>query len=105
MTDQPEHEPPAEEEPLVGDEPSDIAGEQAAEASEDGEPSDEAGPSNEEAGDQTADPSRLEALERDIERVRQETGVTGEGEEEPAFIQEGEASEDQPVDDTIAPPG
>lgn len=96
----------------MGDEPSDIAGDQASDASEPdegsdeaGEPSVQAGTSSDDAGGQAADPSRLEALERDIERVRQETGVTRKDEEEPAFIQEGEASEDQPVDDTIAPPG
>jgi hypothetical protein len=46
----------------------------------------------------------LEHLEQEIAEVRDRVAEE-QGENEPLFIQEGAASEDQPVDDTIAPPG
>lgn len=47
---------------------------------------------------------RLEALQEDIDEVRRRVAdPTEQGEN--MFIQEGEADDDQPVDDTIAPPG
>lgn len=46
----------------------------------------------------------LQALQHDIDEVRREVDMPAD-QDERAFIDEGEASEDQPVDDTIVPPG
>lgn len=48
---------------------------------------------------------RLDHLQEDIDEVRRraEDDVADQGEHQ--FIQEGEASRDEPVDDTIVPPG
>jgi len=46
----------------------------------------------------------LEHIGDEIDEVRNRMAAEN-GEDEPTFIQEGELSEDQPVDDTIAPPG
>lgn len=51
------------------------------------------------------DGQQLDHLEEEIDEVRNRIGSEVGGEDEPLFIQEGEASKDQPVDDTIAPPG
>ena len=97
MTDEEQAADEADDEPTV-------AGE------DDAETKDQA--PNPESDDPAAGRDRLEALQQDIDDVRQQVGAPREGEEQtereapdadPAFIQEGEASEDQPVDDTIAP--
>jgi hypothetical protein len=64
-------------------------------------------PDEEDGGEQaSASPEgRLEALQEDIDAVRRRVADDTVGEGDEAFIQEGEASEDEPVDDTIAPPG
>ena len=47
---------------------------------------------------------RLEALQDDIDEVRRRVGdPLDDGDR--SFVEEGEADEDQPVDDTIVPPG
>ena len=57
-----------------------------------------------EEGSPVGDRDRLEALQQDIDEVRQRVAdPTDQGEER--FIQEGGADDDEPVDDTIAPPG
>ena len=59
------------------------------------------------AGDMTQeqDGQKLDHLEDEIDEVRNRIGSEVGGEDEPLFIQQGRLSEDQPVDDTIAPPG
>lgn len=47
---------------------------------------------------------RLGQIEGEIDEIRNRV-ADQQGENEPRFIQEGELSEDEPVDDTIAPPG
>ena len=47
---------------------------------------------------------RLDHLDTEIDETRERIAAE-DGEREPLFIQEGRLSEDQPVDDTIAPPG
>jgi thioredoxin reductase len=47
---------------------------------------------------------RLDEMGAEIDEIRDRV-ADQQGENEPLFIQEGELSEDQPVDDTIAPPG
>lgn len=54
---------------------------------------------------QQQDGQQLDQLEDEIDEVRNRIGSEVGGEDGPTFIQEGELSEDQPVDDTIAPPG
>lgn len=54
--------------------------------------------------DPTSARQDLDHLGEEIEEVRERVAAE-EGEREPTFIQEGELSEDEPVDDTIAPPG
>lgn len=50
------------------------------------------------------DRDRLEALQEDIDEVRQRVAdPIDQGDEK--FIHEGDAGDDEPVDDTIAPPG
>lgn len=58
------------------------------------------------AQEQNADRARqeLDQLGDEIHEVRNRVAEEN-GEDEPLFIQEGRESEDQPVDDTIAPPG
>ncbi|MGI8686854.1 MAG: hypothetical protein ACR2MO_17485 [Acidimicrobiales bacterium] len=70
-----------------------------------GDPEDDGGEDGDGEGDETADgKDRLQALEEDIEEVRRRVGdPLDQGED--TFIEEGDADEDQPVDDTIAPPG
>ena len=46
----------------------------------------------------------LDRLDGEIDEVRNRVAAE-QGENEPTFIQEGRESEDEPVDDTIAPPG
>lgn len=99
---------------------SDAGGEDAAaegDAATSGDasrPDDEPGPAEEtesdaeEDGGQQATVSpeeRLEALQEDIDAVRRRVAEDSVAQGDEAFVQEGEASEDEPVDDTIAPPG
>ncbi|HET7488125.1 MAG TPA: hypothetical protein VFJ85_09360 [Acidimicrobiales bacterium] len=46
----------------------------------------------------------LQKLQDDIDEVRRRADIAPD-QEERAFLDEGEADRDQPVDDTIAPPG
>ena len=87
----------------------DAAAERADDASgDDSQPEDEAESDAEEDGGEQATVSpeeRLEALQEDIDAVRRRVAEDSVDQGDEAFVQEGEASEDEPVDDTIAPPG
>ncbi|HEV7886301.1 MAG TPA: NAD(P)/FAD-dependent oxidoreductase [Acidimicrobiales bacterium] len=54
--------------------------------------------------DEGAARQEIDQLDREIDEVRNRVAAE-HGEDEPRFIDEGALSEDQPVDDTIAPPG
>lgn len=98
---------------------SDAGGEDAAAegdattSGDDSRPDDEPGPAEETESDEedggeqaTVSPEeRLEALQEDIDAVRRRVAEDSVDQGDEAFVQEGEASEDEPVDDTIAPPG
>lgn len=89
----------------------DAAAEGAATSGDGSRPDDEPGPAEEtdaeEGGEQArvSPENRLEALQEDIDAVRRRVAEDTVDQGDQAFVQEGEASEDEPVDDTIAPPG
>ena len=119
MTDIHAEEHPAETTPGGGDAEVGATGEPpgAPDAAPGGDPAGSAGDirsdesasqggAGEASGQAVEDPGeRLQGLQDEIDAVRRRAEEDGVDQGEERFIQEGEASEDQPVDDTIAPPG